>query len=1436
MNGLAQNGLSTNGLIQNGFWQNGFWQNGFWQNGFWQNGFWQNGFWQNGFWQNGFWQNGFWQNGFWQNGFWQNGLTGVAAIPGETLRTSPYTRELLQYIYSCAMPAGTYDTFIDPNVDANGNGSIVCSTSDAGAAGADGGASCDVGYECQSGKCVVPLRGAGANGSGLAVNADGTTWWGSGTCDESCQRWVSACVLARTNAYGVHVEISLRAPADAPQAVKDALAVSAVERNGVDAGAGSPNSIAAFSLREGAYYGNIFATTPVNPSPSPTAGPDVGVVGYTGQEPGPIASTPSYYACAGPGSNIPEITKRFCSSQGDQVVINVPGVCLATNTQPGACAGEDQDANSPTFGAIQDCYTSTNKTGTPYQQVITVYLREPIAVCGNAVCEVGEDGTTCPSDCHPGTWAKDLVDLSGGIGNQPGGSTANSAALRSSAIAPDDSVVVTGGAAGDIDLGGGLLSADPGFGVLAKFGPDGTYRWGLRFGNTPPISVSDILQRVSGLTVATNGNITIAMLTDITNGQSVWLSTYLADDTLVGTWRIVTADYIASSRAIATDSQGNVIVVGSYVGNATFATQPPTSITSVDYTGTPTWRSDMFIAKVSPQGVVLWVRSQGLSGLSLAPQYVAIDQADDIVVVNEQYDRQADFVSYLQTFSPDGSVSWGKYLDPDRKYTGLAVDAGSIYVGGSSTSAGGIPNPPVLEKFGSDGSFQWASSPNVSCPPNVPSCRYFEVQAPDIAFNRAGDVIVASFGDPAVGGDIDFGTGPFPTYHSNNIFLSAYDPGTGQPKWAKQIPLIVNGDLFGMSVDSHDRVVVSGSYSGSMQADGQLLVTPVPEQPNVLHSFVSSFGPPSLLDATPPVIGAGPVNTDGTPILTVPQDITAQATSAQGAVVFFMPPTAIDTGNSGTSVACSPPPNTMFPVGATVVTCSARDPVGNTCSLTSPGCTAQATFTVTVVDTVGPVFSPVADVPPVLKTSANGATVSFSTPTATDQVDGAESVTCAPASGTTFPVGVTTVKCTAADSRNNQSSVSFKVTVNLLPYGASCATSSDCGAATCVDGVCCKTTACGACHACNVPGSEGTCAPTSGGQCDDHNACTQVDTCQSGACVGTMPVTCSSGDQCHGAGTCDPSTGACSNPSAPNGTACSDGDACTQSDTCQSGVCTGTNPVTCTASDQCHVAGTCDPSNGACSNPPVQNGTPCNDGNACTQTDACQTGVCTGTNPVVCSTGTCNTSTGACASPPTLNPGRNQTVVGDCSSTAVTYIYPTVATGDNATVTCTSIPSNSYGVHTVTCTATNSAGTSSPVSFTVSVLQPLTIKIQAPLSGDNDAVDNIVKDGSIVPNKILLYACGTDVTKTAAVVAKLGVTYKTTGGTSTTSVVPTNNGIGDSNGVMVFDGTYYHYNLSTRGFSSTNGVPAFYQETISVAYQSAPTVVVGTDLIQVDTK
>src|SRR5262249_23847735 len=133
---------------------------------------------------------------------------------------------------------------------------------------------------------------------------------------------------------------------------------------------------------------------------------------------------------------------------------------------------------------------------------------------------------------------------------------------------------------------------------------------------------------------------------------------------------------------------------------------------------------------------------------------------------------------------------------------------------------------------------------------------------------------------------------------------------------------------------------------------------------------------------------------------------------------------------------------------------------------------------------------------------------------------------------------------------------------------------------------------------------------------------------------------CAASDQCHRAGTCDPETGACTNPALEDGFPCNDGDACTHTDTCQAGACVGGSPVVCTATDQCHDAGTCDPATGICSNPARRDGATCNDGDACTKVDRCAAGLCVGSDPVVCATpdqchaeGTCNPTTGVCSNP-----------------------------------------------------------------------------------------------------------------------------------------------------------------------------------------------------------
>jgi hypothetical protein len=154
--------------------------------------------------------------------------------------------------------------------------------------------------------------------------------------------------------------------------------------------------------------------------------------------------------------------------------------------------------------------------------------------------------------------------------------------------------------------------------------------------------------------------------------------------------------------------------------------------------------------------------------------------------------------------------------------------------------------------------------------------------------------------------------------------------------------------------------------------------------------------------------------------------------------------------------------------------------------------------------------------------------------------------------------------------------------------------------------------------------------------------------------IRSSPVVCTPLDQCHDAGTCDPAVGFCSNPAKADGTACSDGNLCTQSDSCVSGTCLGSDPLICTALSQCHDAGICNPDTGVCSNPAKTDGTACDDGNACTQTDTCISGVCTGSQVVQCTAqdechdvGVCDPATG-CSNPE--KPDGTACTGGTCQS------------------------------------------------------------------------------------------------------------------------------------------------------------------------------------------
>jgi hypothetical protein len=108
-------------------------------------------------------------------------------------------------------------------------------------------------------------------------------------------------------------------------------------------------------------------------------------------------------------------------------------------------------------------------------------------------------------------------------------------------------------------------------------------------------------------------------------------------------------------------------------------------------------------------------------------------------------------------------------------------------------------------------------------------------------------------------------------------------------------------------------------------------------------------------------------------------------------------------------------------LGTETLECEATD---------AQGAAASGSITVAVID----------DTPPEIKVPENitvpaqgpaGAKVAYSV-TASDLFAAISSESCTPPSGAIFPIGETTVTCTAVDSRGNSAEASFKVTVTPL--------------------------------------------------------------------------------------------------------------------------------------------------------------------------------------------------------------------------------------------------------------------------------------------------------------------------------------------------------------------------------------------------------------------
>lgn len=204
--------------------------------------------------------------------------------------------------------------------------------------------------------------------------------------------------------------------------------------------------------------------------------------------------------------------------------------------------------------------------------------------------------------------------------------------------------------------------------------------------------------------------------------------------------------------------------------------------------------------------------------------------------------------------------------------------------------------------------------------------------------------------------------------------------------------------------------------------------------PSCTNPSGSTFGLGTTIDtcsATDPSLNTGScafsVKVQDTlpPVVTCPLNQTVECINHGGASTFTASASDLCVGALG--AGCTLPSGTIFPLGVTADTCLATDPTGNI---------GSCAFAVKVQDTLPPVVTCPAN--QTLECVKNGATPTFIS-SAADQCAGTLTPSCAKASGTVFPVGVTADTCTATDPSGNSSGCGFSVKVqDTIPPVVTC--------------------------------------------------------------------------------------------------------------------------------------------------------------------------------------------------------------------------------------------------------------------------------------------------------------------------------------------------------------------------------------------------------------
>ena len=333
---------------------------------------------------------------------------------------------------------------------------------------------------------------------------------------------------------------------------------------------------------------------------------------------------------------------------------------------------------------------------------------------------------------------------------------------------------------------------------VVKYNSNGTKEWTKQLGSAS----SDY---ANGVATDSSGNVYVAGVTygglDGNSNQDnadLFVVKYNSSGTKQWTKQYGTGEY-DEARGVATDSSGNVYVVGGTKGN----------LNGISNSG----RTDAFVIKFNSSDTKQWTKKLGTWQNDLA-NGVATDSSGNFYVTGFTYQDMDGNTSagnadlFVAKYNSSGTKQWTKQLGTSKhdRARGVVTDSsGNVYVTGDTyggldgnTNAG--YNDLFVVKYNSSGTKQWTKQLGTSSTD----------LANGVATDPSGNVYVTGGTYGGLDGNTNAG--------NSDLFVVKYN-SSGTKQWTKQLGSSSRDYDYGVATDSSRNVYVSGDTYGGLDGN-----------------------------------------------------------------------------------------------------------------------------------------------------------------------------------------------------------------------------------------------------------------------------------------------------------------------------------------------------------------------------------------------------------------------------------------------------------------------------------------------------------------------------------------------------------------------------------------------------------------------------------------